>query len=320
VADNVDWNALAAQVMANYEATGQWYAGTPSTPSSPPSSPPSEPTQTVDWNALAAQVMANYEATGQWSVGTPSTPPGSGSGTGSNPNPNPNPTPDPGFTVVLSDDFSNGYLQSHWGDPFPLPWPPGPSANGAYIWDPNDVQVRDGEMQITMTHHPDGHWSTSGFNSFKAGISITYGTVEFDAKVEHGQGTAGGILMWPADDTFPPEIDILETPMNQALFNVHWGDSNGSHHDPISSTAFDPSQWHHYKMTWLPDSLTIAVDGVVYAQWTSHIPDVPMSFGALGFVGSPWDGWMGGAPDSTTPSVVTLHLDNVVMSQWNGIA
>jgi hypothetical protein len=73
-----------------------------------------------------------------------------------------------GYRIVLADDFGGGYDRSHWGDPFPLPWPPGPSANGAYIADPNDVGVRGGELQVTMTRHVDGHWSAGGFNSFKA--------------------------------------------------------------------------------------------------------------------------------------------------------
>ncbi len=53
----LDWDALAAQVEANFAATGQWFI-TPGTPL-----PPAE---TVDWNALAARVEANFAATGQW--------------------------------------------------------------------------------------------------------------------------------------------------------------------------------------------------------------------------------------------------------------
>lgn len=222
-----------------------------------------------------------------------------------------------GYRVVLADDFSNGYNKSNWGDPFPLPWPPGPASNGAYIWDPNDVNVRNGEMQVTMTRHADGHWSTTGFSSFKAGIGITYGHVEFDAKIEKGQGTVAGILMWPSDDTFPPEIDIIETPNNTSLFTLHWGNGDEGQH-VIQNKSLDPSEWHHYTMEWLPNGITITVDGQVQARWTENIPNVKMSFGALGFVGSSYDSWMGGPPDSTTPSVVTLHLDNVVMSQWGG--
>ncbi|MBX6744074.1 MAG: CHRD domain-containing protein [Acetobacteraceae bacterium] len=51
----VDWNALAADVQANFAATGQWFA------SGGPDIPPD-----ADWNALAATVLANFEATGSW--------------------------------------------------------------------------------------------------------------------------------------------------------------------------------------------------------------------------------------------------------------
>jgi len=52
----VDWDALAAEVTANFLATGQWSPGQPGPP---------EP---VDWDALAARVQANFAATGQWFV------------------------------------------------------------------------------------------------------------------------------------------------------------------------------------------------------------------------------------------------------------
>jgi hypothetical protein len=229
-------------------------------------------------------------------------------------------TATPGYHVVLTDDFSEGYNKANWGDPFPLPWANGPSANGAYIWDASAVGVHNGEMQINTTLAPDGTWHTSGFNSFKAGIGITYGKVDFDAKMDVGHGTAFGILMWPSNDTYPPEIDMIENPNNQGLFTLHWSDSSGTGSSPILKPGFDPSQWHHYTLNWLPDHIEIQVDGQTQAWWTDHIPNVPMSFGALGVVGSPWDGWMGGPPDSTTPHTVTLHLDNVVVQQWNGIA
>lgn len=54
--DEVDWDALAAEATANFEATGQWFPGQPVPP------PP------VDWDALAARITANFEATGQWFV------------------------------------------------------------------------------------------------------------------------------------------------------------------------------------------------------------------------------------------------------------
>jgi DDE family transposase len=55
-------------------------------------------------------------------------------------------------------------------------------------------------MQVTNTRHADGHWTAGGFSSFKAGKTITYGRMEFDARMEEAQGTMCAILMWPASD------------------------------------------------------------------------------------------------------------------------
>jgi len=124
----------------------------------------------------------------------------------------------PGFRVVLSDDFSRGYAAANWGNPFHG----GTYWNGAFDWSAADVAVRGGELQVTMTRHADGSWTAGGLNSFKAGKSIHYGTVEFDARVEEAQGTMTAILMWPAsDDHWPPEIDILETPQADVMHTLH---------------------------------------------------------------------------------------------------
>ncbi len=64
----VDWNALAAQATANFAATGHWFVG---------DGAPTTPSPTVDWDAIAAEVTANFMATGQWFVSAaPATPSG----------------------------------------------------------------------------------------------------------------------------------------------------------------------------------------------------------------------------------------------------
>lgn len=331
MSDTFDWNALAARVEANHAATGQWYVdyASPLPPPDAPASPGS-----IDWNALAAQAEANFARTGQWYVDdVPAAPPEPEWAMPEPPLPEP-PLPPvtaplppdspvavpPGFSLVLRDDFSNGYVDANWGDPFPLPYPTGPSWNGGYFWNPDDVAVRDGEMQVTMTRQDDGTWTAGGFNSFRADRGIHYGIVEFDARVEYAQGTTAAFLMWPMDDTWPPEIDILETPQNRPMHVLHWDDGRGGDDASVKFGGPDTSEWHRYRMTWLPDRVVIEADDEVVAAWDYNAPDVPMGFGAMGFVGTPRDGWMGGAPDATTPPVVTIHIDNVVMAQWDGIA
>ncbi|MFC7693942.1 family 16 glycosylhydrolase [Paeniroseomonas aquatica] len=222
------------------------------------------------------------------------------------------------YKVVLADDFSAGYKASNWG----YGYNGGTYWNGAFTWSSSDVNVRNGEMQVTDTRQADGSWTAGGFNSMQAGQSITYGTVEFDARVEAAQGTQAAILMWPVSDTWPRdgEIDILEAPKNQAMHSSHWEGADGSHQYSSIFSTIDPSKTHRYAMTWLPNEVTIKVDGQVVARWTdaAAIPDTAMGFGAMGYVAAQGEDWLGGAPDSTTPSVVTTYIDNVVMSQWTG--
>ncbi len=221
------------------------------------------------------------------------------------------------FTTVLQDDFNSGYNYANWGNPYNggVYW------NGAWSWNANDVAVRQNEMQVTMTHQANGWWTGGGFNSMQAGHTITYGRVEFDARMEEAQGTMAAILMWPASDVWPRdgEIDILETPGRDVMHTLHWDGGGGADwYDSVRNQSYDPAVWNHYVMTWLPDRLSITVGGRLVAEWTENIPDTAMGFGAMGMVASPQDSWIGGAPDASTPSTVTLHLDNVVMSQWNG--
>ena len=227
---------------------------------------------------------------------------------------------DSSFDVVLADDFSQGYRSDLWGSPFNG----GTYWNGAFSWSGADVNVRGGVMEVTNTRHADGSWTAGGFNSFKAGHSITYGRIEFDGRVEEAQGTMGVFLTWPASDTGWPgtgEIDILETPALDVMHTSHWAGADGSHqYGSIRNQSYDETQWNHYSVLWLPDLLTVSVNGSEVARWTdpAAIPDVAHGIGAMGFVGSPNDGWIGGAPDSSTPSTVRVQMDNVVMSQWNG--
>ncbi|MBD0274778.1 MAG: hypothetical protein ICV73_22970, partial [Acetobacteraceae bacterium] len=55
------------------------------------------------------------------------------------------------FDVVLADDFSQGYKTENWG----YAYDGGTYWNGAFEWSNDDVAVRDGTMQVTVTRHSD---------------------------------------------------------------------------------------------------------------------------------------------------------------------
>ncbi len=56
----VDWTGLAAQMEANFLATGRWDVLGTAMPAA------AQAETVVDWNALAADVEANFAATGYW--------------------------------------------------------------------------------------------------------------------------------------------------------------------------------------------------------------------------------------------------------------
>lgn len=227
------------------------------------------------------------------------------------------------FTLAYADDFSAGSLNTTlWGSPYAngLYW------NGAFGWGWNDVNVENGRLKVSATWHDvGGYWTAGGVNMLGGSTpghgGITYGRVEFDALVEKGQGTGTAILLWPtSNDVWPPEIDIVETPDGQRqsiAFTNHWPGPNGENWYDSHDVPVDASQWHHYMLDWTPTAITLSIDGVVRSSFTGNIPNIPMSFGVMGYVAAPGESWYGGGPDATTPKQVNTWLDNVKVYQWS---
>ncbi|MDI3309040.1 MAG: family 16 glycosylhydrolase [Acetobacteraceae bacterium] len=227
------------------------------------------------------------------------------------------------FQLKYVDDFSAGMLNtSLWGYPYGggIYW------NGAFSWGWNDVNVVNGQMVVSSTWHPEGYWTAGGINMLGAGDGhgITYGRVEFDAKVDKGQGTGTAILLWPtSNDHWPPEIDLIETPhgsRDQITFTTHWqgpGGNNDNRYQGYDITV-DASLWHHYVLDWTPEKLDFYIDGQLVVHMADHIPSESMSFGVMGYVAASYESWYGGGPDATTPKQVNTYLDNVKIYQWLG--
>ena len=234
-------------------------------------------------------------------------------------------TSDTIFTLKYADDFSSGSLDPLlWGNPFGG----GTYWNGAFSWSKSDVRVADGVLVVSSTRHADGSWTAGGVNmlhgAWGAGNGITYGRVEFDARFDRGQGTGAAILLWPtANDQWPPEIDIIEVPDgNRQSIHVtnHWQGPNGNGDNwyESRSVTVDATQWHHYRLDWTPHAITLFIDGVERQSFTANIPDIPMSFGVMGYVAAEFETWFGGGPDATTPRQVSTYVDNVRIYQWTG--
>ena len=240
-----------------------------------------------------------------------------------------------GFTEVFFDGFdtansseATGLDRNKWG----ILYGDSVYGNGAFRWSHDDVRVDENnsnEVRVSATYHPDWtsgpKWSAGGFSSLSPwdGNQETwqYGLYEFSAKVEKGQGTGPAVLLWPHDNSWPPEIDLLESPdanRQGMYFTVHWKDSGGNHvYKSYKFADVDASQWHTYGLEWSKNHLTFYVDGVKKQEHYEGDPNMKMGFGMQMFVASEWDTWYGGPPNQATMDNgrIDLSVDWVRVAQ-----
>jgi beta-glucanase (GH16 family) len=210
------------------------------------------------------------------------------------------------FSTVFFDDFNgNSVDRGLWRTLYS-----GEYGNGAFSWTPGQVSVHSGVLDVAITRQG-GDWVAGGLSTIPDGQ--TYGSYEFRARIEEGQGTAGVILLWPSNNTWSDEVDIVESHRaNRDSFAF-------TNHGTPWETQYidvDVSDWHTYRLDWTPGELTLYVDGRQVGQMTNDVPDQPMSFGIQGHVLADHEWWYGGGPDGSTPGQVNIEVDWVHVSSY----
>lgn len=244
---------------------------------------------------------------------------------------NPTPLPDQAnWTQVFYDGFNDGALdRAKW----PIVYGGSQYWNKAFWWDQRDVVETNNELVVSAAIL-NGRWTAGGTTTMRwdlsrnDGFDFQYGRVEVRAAIDAGKGTGPAMLLWPFDNTWPPEIDLVETPDGQRRsewFTNHWRGPNGEdryHSVEIKSidgtpsdaagTPYDGKAWHTYTLDWLPGKLVYYIDAVKVYETPAGEPvsAMPMSLGLQMFVAARDDTWYGGAPERTTRKV-DLHVDYV---------
>jgi beta-glucanase (GH16 family) len=210
------------------------------------------------------------------------------------------------FTRVFRDDFNGTDLDRDvWNTLYS-----GTYWNGAFAWDPSQVELGGGVLTIA-TENQGGAWLSGGLSTIPEGQ--TYGSYEFRARLDEGQGTSAAILLWPTSNEWTDEVDIVEAYRGDRDFFAF---TNHGEPNETQYIQLDVSQWHDYRLDWTPGELVLSVDGVERGRITTDVPQQPMAFGMQGHVHADWEGWFGGAPDGSTPQRVELEVDWVKVSAW----
>lgn len=212
-----------------------------------------------------------------------------------------------GWHQVFADDFSGTTLNTSLWRVYS--GQPGGDPGGWF--DPNHVSVSNG--LLTISGYQDaadgGKWATGGISS-SPGLIQTYGKYLVRLRFEKGVGISHMILLWPADNGWPPEVDFSEDNAGNRQTDystLHWGADNSQLQNVL---AIDLTKWHTFGVEWKPGSLVYTVDGHVWATSSgSQVPSVPMVMDiqtqAWACGTSTWEQ----CTNATTPSHVNLYVD-----------
>lgn len=185
------------------------------------------------------------------------------------------PTPGamPGYARVYVDDFVPHLLSSMW-----VRFSGTPKGDPAGRFEVSHVQVADGMLEIGTWRDKRHHdvWASGG--TCLCGQHTTYGAY-FVRSRQTGVGPDDAELLWPKDNSWPPELDFAESGISKDL--ISWFD----HFAPTPSAyhyteRLDVEHWHTWGIVWTPTSVTFVVDGKAWGTEVLHpdgIPSIPMT-------------------------------------------
>lgn len=218
-----------------------------------------------------------------------------------------------GWTLAFSDDFSGSSLSSRW-----FPYDGKPSGDPGGYFSSSHVRVANGQLHLKGYRDPSfgDRWVTAGIQNVRS-LKQSYGRYLVRFRMQDGQGVSYALLLWPASNSWPPEIDFAEdngaSPRTAMLATLHYADRAGAHHSIRRwDHDVDPTHWHTLGVTWLPGHVKYTLDGATWGEVdSSAVPSVPMD---LAMQTQTWDcghTWVT-CPDKTTPPEVDMTVDWVV--------
>ena len=147
---------------------------------------------------------------------------------------------------------------------------------------PKADKVSHGVLKLTATKtSSNGYPYTSGMVTTYKSFHFKYGYVSIVAKLPGGNGTWPALWLLPENQTWPPEIDIMENHGSPHQINttLHWPTPLGDRAAATSVTtrANLVTGYHTYGLRWTADAVTWYLDGKVVDYYSGpNVPHTPM--------------------------------------------
>lgn len=182
-----------------------------------------------------------------------------------------------GWALTFSDEFTGTSLDRSKWDPW---YPDTPFWNattpGGHLtntgepeaYDPSAISF-DGASVMTFTYTNQsivpGIPHKSGMVTSYPSFSQLYGFFEARIKLPTANGAFPAFWMDPQDQTWPPELDIMESKTGTAVGSAaHWppGNNYATAGTPFADTGITSGQFHVYGARWEAGRFRTYVDGV----------------------------------------------------------
>ena len=219
------------------------------------------------------------------------------------------------WQLVWSDEFNGSAISSaNWF----VTDGPGLYNNEQQYYHPSHVTVANGELTLTSTNQARGGRNyTSGKIESRDRQYWLYGRFEMRAKLPGTQALWPAFWLLPQNNTWPPEIDIMELLGHQptiAYGTNHWPSAGGpqNQNSPFPGPNFTTT-YNTFSCEWWPGRIEFFINGQRYATHYTAVPQVPMFLILNTAVGGIWPGY----PNATTVLPQRYDVDYVRVWQWN---
>lgn len=185
------------------------------------------------------------------------------------------PPPPAGWREVFRDDFDAATLADTWEA-----FDGRPSSDDHVHWLPSMARVDDGALVLSGAP-AFGGWATGAVSGWR--MPRIYGLYEIRMRAVPHDVLSYHVLLWPADDQWPPEIDLAEgyrADRSRTDAFIHWREPDGSRRKRGYQIRVDATAYLTWAIEWLPGSVRLLADGAEFARMTGPtVPDAPMWFG-----------------------------------------
>jgi beta-glucanase (GH16 family) len=209
---------------------------------------------------------------------------------------------------ILVEDFNGKIDERYWniierGDN---------SNNELQYYMPKNVTINDSLLSIEAQKESiNNHNYTSGMIDTKKKFEFLYGKIIFKAKPAIGKGLLSAIWLLPADDSFYPEMDIIEVlgeNTKKIWTGLHYIDANNNQRRNFVSYN-ENSEISTYEFDWHENEIKMYVNNKLVYKTTTGVPNKKMYLTINLSVGGDWPQKVN---DKTLPSKFLLDYIMII--------